>query len=59
VLAATQSSGGLPGEPPLPTATVVIGGDLLEPGLLAESAQRNFDVYGFDGVSVFANLRAR
>jgi hypothetical protein len=42
------------GEPPLPAATVVIRGDLLDPDLLAESAQRNFDVYGFYGVSVFA-----
>jgi hypothetical protein len=41
-------------EPPLPTATVVIRGDLLDPDLLAESAQRNFDVYGFYGISVFA-----
>jgi hypothetical protein len=42
------------GEPPLPTATVVIRGDLLDPELLVESARRNFDVYGFYGVSVFA-----
>ncbi len=42
------------GEPPLPTATVVIRGDLLDPDVLAESAQRNFDVYGFYGISVFA-----
>ena len=35
-------------------ATVVIRGDLLDPDALAESAQRNFDVYGFYGVSVFA-----
>jgi hypothetical protein len=33
---------------------VVIRGDLLDPDALAESAQRNFDVYGFYGVSVFA-----
>jgi hypothetical protein len=38
------------GEPPLPTATVVIRGDLLDPDVLAESAQRNFDVYGFYGM---------
>jgi hypothetical protein len=44
----------LRGEPPLPTATVVIRGDLLDPDLLAQSAQRNFDVYGFYGISVFA-----
>jgi hypothetical protein len=42
------------GETPLPTATVIIRGDLLDPDLLAESAQRNFDVYGFYGISVFA-----
>jgi hypothetical protein len=42
------------GEPPLPAATVVIRGDLLDPDTLAESAQRNFEVYGFHGISVFA-----
>lgn len=42
------------GEPPLLAATVVIRGDLLDPDVLAESAQRNFDVYGFYGISVFA-----
>ena len=42
------------GDRPLPSATVVIRGDLLDPDALAESAQRNFDVYGFYGVSVFA-----
>lgn len=42
------------GEPVLPAGTLVIRGDLLEPGVLAESAQRNFDVYGFYGISVFA-----
>jgi hypothetical protein len=41
------------GEPALPTATVVIRGDLLDPDVLTESAQRNFDVYGFYGISVF------
>jgi hypothetical protein len=35
-------------------AVVIIRGDLLDPDVLAESAQRNFDVYGFYGVSVFA-----
>jgi hypothetical protein len=40
------------GEPLLPTATMVIRGDLLAPDVLAESAQRNFDVYGFYGISV-------
>jgi hypothetical protein len=33
---------------------VVIRGDLLDPDVLAESAQRNFDAYGFYGISVFA-----
>jgi hypothetical protein len=42
------------GEPPLPAAAVVIRGDLLDPEVLAESATRNFDVYGFYGISVFA-----
>jgi hypothetical protein len=42
------------GEPPPPVATVVIRGDLLDPDSLTESAQRNFDVYGFYGISVFA-----
>ena len=42
------------GDKPLLAATVVIRGDLLDPDALAESAQRNFDVYGFYGVSVFA-----
>lgn len=42
------------GEGPLPASTVIIRGDLLEPDVLIESAQRNFDVYGFYGVSVFA-----
>jgi hypothetical protein len=42
------------GDPPLPGATVVIRGDLLDPDVLAESAQRNFDVYGFYAISVFA-----
>jgi hypothetical protein len=46
------------GEPPLPTATVVIRGDLLDPDVLAESAQRNFDVYVFYGISVFAETAA-
>jgi hypothetical protein len=42
------------GEPPLATATLVIRGDLLDPDLLAEAAQRNFEIYGFYGISVFA-----
>jgi hypothetical protein len=31
----------------LPAATVLIRGDLLDPDVVAESARRNFDVYGF------------
>jgi hypothetical protein len=37
---------------------VIIRGDLLEPHLLTESAQRNYDAYGFYGVSVFAETAA-
>lgn len=43
------------GDPPLPGSTVIVRGDLLDPILLADSAQRNFDVYGFYGISVFAD----
>ena len=42
------------GEPALPAATVIIRGDLLDPDVLAESARRNFDVYAFYAISVFA-----
>ncbi len=42
------------GDQPLSAATVMIRGDLLDPDVLAESAQRNFEVYGFYGISVFA-----
>jgi len=42
------------GDPPLPSAAVLIRGDLLDPDVLAESARRNFEVYGFYGISVFA-----
>lgn len=42
------------GEPALPAATVLIRGDLLDPDMLATSAQRNYEVYGFYGISVFA-----
>ena len=42
------------GDPPLPSATVVVRGDLLDPEMLAESADRNFEIYGFYGISVFA-----
>lgn len=42
------------GEPPLASATVIIRGDLLEPDVLTESALRNFEIYGFYAISVFA-----
>jgi hypothetical protein len=44
------------GDLPLPSATVIVRGDLLDPDVLAESADRNFAVYGFYGISVFAEL---
>lgn len=42
------------GEQPPAASTVIIRGDLLDPDVLAESAHRNFEVYGFYGISVFA-----
>lgn len=42
------------GDPPLPDAAVVVRADLLDPDLIEEAAVRNYDVYGFYGVSVFA-----
>lgn len=42
------------GQPPLAETALVIRGDLLDPDVLAASATRNFEVYGFYGVSVFA-----
>ncbi len=42
------------GDEPLPAAAVLIRGDLLDPDVLAESARRNFEVYGFYGISVFS-----
>lgn len=42
------------GDPPLPGSAVLLRGDLLDPDTLAESAQTNFEVYGFFGISVFA-----
>ncbi len=35
-------------------AAIVIRGDLLDPAILADSAQANHEIYGFYGVSVFA-----
>ena len=42
------------GEPALPDATVIVRANRLDPAALARDAQRNFDTYGFYGVSVFA-----
>ena len=42
---------------PLPDETAfVIRGDLLDPTVLAESARENHAIYGFYGVSVFAEV---
>jgi len=40
---------------PEPTA-LVLRGDLLDPEELRITAERNFDVYGFYGISVFAEV---
>jgi hypothetical protein len=45
------------GDPSLPDAAVLLRGDLLDPEVLAASAQANFDVYGFYGISVFGETR--
>ena len=34
----------------------MIRGDLLDPAILAESARENYTIYGFYGVSVFAEV---
>lgn len=44
----------LRGEVPLTDAAVVIRGDLLDPDVLTRDATLNHGVYGFYGVSVFA-----
>ncbi len=42
---------------PLPAeAAFVIRGDLLDPAVLAESARENHEIYGFYGISVFAEV---
>ena len=46
------------GEVPLPGAAVVIRGDLLDPDILTRDAKLNHGVYGFFGVSVFAETAA-
>lgn len=45
------------GDPPLSDADVLLRGDLLDPEILTESAQANYDVYGFYGVSVFGEMQ--
>ena len=37
-------------------AAFVVRGDLLDPAVLAESARENHSIYGFFGVSVFAEV---
>jgi len=44
------------GEPLPDGVAFVVRGDLLVPGALAESAQENHVIYGFYGVSVFAEV---
>jgi hypothetical protein len=44
------------GEPLPDEAAFVIRGDLLDPATLAESARENHTIYGFYGVSVFAEV---
>lgn len=44
------------GEPLPDEAAFVVRGDLLDPAVLATSARENFTIYGFYGVSVFAEV---
>jgi hypothetical protein len=44
------------GEPAPEEATLVVRGDLLDPDALREDATDNFEVYGFWGISVFAEV---
>ncbi|MGH3372525.1 MAG: hypothetical protein ACRDPR_21270 [Nocardioidaceae bacterium] len=44
------------GEALPPDATVVVRGDLLEPEVLRSSATENHEIYGFFGISVFAEV---
>lgn len=42
---------------PLPArAAVVVRGDLLDPATLRRSAEENHEIYGFFGISVFAEV---
>jgi hypothetical protein len=44
------------GEPLPDEAAFVVRADLLDPGVLTESAQENHAIYGFYGISVFAEV---
>lgn len=44
------------GEPLPDEAAFVVRADLLDPGVLKESAQENHAIYGFYGISVFAEV---
>ncbi|HUP86742.1 MAG TPA: hypothetical protein VM143_13845 [Acidimicrobiales bacterium] len=44
------------GEPLPDDAALIVRGDLLDPDLLAEAARDNDAIYGFYGVSVFAEV---
>ena len=44
------------GEPLPDEAAFVVRADLLDPRVLTESAQENHAIYGFYGISVFAEV---
>lgn len=44
------------GEPVPEAATLIVRGDLLDPEELREDAVDNFEVYGYYGISVFAEV---
>jgi hypothetical protein len=44
------------GEPPPEGGVLVVRGDLLDPDELESDARDNFDVYGFYGISVYAEV---
>jgi hypothetical protein len=44
------------GEPLPGPSALVLRGDLLDPEEIAASAERNYEVYGFFGISVFAEV---
>ncbi len=47
------------GESVPPAATVIVRANRLDPNALVIDAQRNYDVYGFYGISVFAGSGER